>query len=208
MRRLVFDTATDFLSVALFDDADGANGVGGRLIGHVHERVGRGHAERLLPAIAALDEGGRADAVLVGCGPGSFTGIRVAIAAARALGFAWNVPVQGFGTLALIAANAVARSGLDRSAIAVAIDGGHGEWLVTEPLADPEALSPERAAAAICAGHVAGARAPDLVALRGWGEAIEAEADARAACGLVARDVTSDVSPRYARAPDAKVASA
>ncbi len=205
MRRLVFDTATDFLSVALFDDADGT---GWRLVGHVHERVGRGHAERLLPAIAALDGGGRADAVLVGCGPGSFTGIRVAIAAARALGFAWDVPVQGFGTLALIAANAAAQSGIDRSAIAVAIDGGHGEWLVAEPLAESEALPPERAAAAICAGHVAGARAPHLVALRGWGEAIEAEADARAAGGLMVPDFTPDISPRYARAPDAKVASA
>ena len=46
MRLLALDTATPHLSIALFD--------GGRLIGHCHDLVGRGHAERLLPAIAAL----------------------------------------------------------------------------------------------------------------------------------------------------------
>ncbi len=42
-----------------------------------HDVVGRGHAERLVPMIAALPDGGRAERILVDCGPGSFTGIRV-----------------------------------------------------------------------------------------------------------------------------------
>ena len=93
MRTLVIDTATPALSVALF--------AGDALIGHAHEVIGRGHAERLLPAIAALPDGGRAERILVSCGPGSFTGIRVGIAAARALAFAWSADLIGYATLAL-----------------------------------------------------------------------------------------------------------
>ena len=84
MRILVIDTATQALSVALLED--------GQPIGHFHEIVGRGHAEALLPAIAALPDGGRADAIAVDVGPGSFTGVRIGIAAARALALAWSVP--------------------------------------------------------------------------------------------------------------------
>src|SRR3546814_8204244 len=66
---LVIDTATAACSVALIDD--------GRAVADRHEIVGRGHAERLLPMIAELPGGGRADEILVDVGPGSFTGTRV-----------------------------------------------------------------------------------------------------------------------------------
>ncbi|HZV57482.1 MAG TPA: tRNA (adenosine(37)-N6)-threonylcarbamoyltransferase complex dimerization subunit type 1 TsaB, partial [Sphingobium sp.] len=86
-RQLVIDCATPALSIALFAGED--------LLGAHHAELGRGHAEALLPAIAALPGGGRADAILVDTGPGSFTGVRVGIAAATALGFAWGAPVRG-----------------------------------------------------------------------------------------------------------------
>ena len=52
--------------------------------------VGRGHAERLVPMIAELLGGRRPDAILVDCGPGSFTGVRVGLAAAHGLAIGWG----------------------------------------------------------------------------------------------------------------------
>ena len=89
-RTLVIDTATAACSVALI--------AGDQVIDRRHEVVGRGHAERLVPMIAELGlggpGGGRAERILVDCGPGSFTGIRVGIAAARGLAIGWGVPVE------------------------------------------------------------------------------------------------------------------
>ncbi|WP_016744608.1 tRNA (adenosine(37)-N6)-threonylcarbamoyltransferase complex dimerization subunit type 1 TsaB, partial [Rhizorhabdus wittichii] len=99
-RALVIDTATAACSVALIED--------GAIVAEAHDVVGRGHAERLMPMIAALPGGGRADSILVDCGPGSFTGVRVGLAAARALALGWGVPVHGYSSMAAIAATAAA----------------------------------------------------------------------------------------------------
>lgn len=195
IRRLVIDCATPHLSVALFD-----NDV---LIAADHRLIGRGHAEALVPAIAALPDGGRADAIFVGCGPGSFTGIRIGIAAARALAYAWNVPLTGFDTLALIAADAQQRSGAGD--VAVAVDGGHGEWFVADAPLAALSLSPDAAAATVASQTVAGTRAGELVALRGWGEAIAAEADARAFALIDSAAILNPAVPLYGRSPDAKL---
>ena len=81
-RVLAIDTATVACSVALFED--------NALIASDYGEIGRGHAERLIPAIALLPDRGKADRILVNCGPGSFTGVRVGISAARALALAWR----------------------------------------------------------------------------------------------------------------------
>jgi len=128
MRTLVIETATAACSVALIE--------GAVVVASAHEVVGRGHAERLVPMIAALPDGGRADAILVDCGPGSFTGIRVGIAAARGLGLGWGVPVRGFSSLPLVAAAAFAADAtLDR--LAVVLEGGHGEVFMQPFARDP-----------------------------------------------------------------------
>ena len=195
-RRLVIDTTTAWLSLALFD--------GTQLIASDHRHIGRGHAELLLPAIAALPNGGRADAIWVGCGPGSFTGLRIGIAAARALGFAWGAPVAGFDSLALIAAQAQRQVSADDLTIATA--GGHGQWLIaTAPFAS-ESLSPETASAQVTTEFVAGDCAQLLVDARGYGTALPIDVDARAAYLLRADAFMAEPTPIYARAPDAKVA--
>ncbi|HSG54339.1 MAG TPA: tRNA (adenosine(37)-N6)-threonylcarbamoyltransferase complex dimerization subunit type 1 TsaB, partial [Paracoccaceae bacterium] len=132
MRTLAIDSATEACSVALFED--------GVLLGHFHELLGRGHAERLVPAIAALPDKGRADRIVVSLGPGSFTGVRIGLAAARALGLAWGCEVLGYPTLALVAT--VARAAQPGEPVTVCMAGGHGEWFVQDYGADGLPVSP------------------------------------------------------------------
>ena len=114
--------------------------------------------------------------ILVGVGPGSFTGIRVGIAAAHGLAIGWGAEIAGMSSLALIAAG-VRQPG----EVAVAITGGHGELFVqsfdgmtAEPLSDLINLPPAEAAAATRAPLVVGSGAKQLVEARGSGEAREA----------------------------------
>lgn len=199
MRLLVIDTATQALSVALLED--------GAPIGRFHEIVGRGHAEALLPAIAALPDGGRADAIAVDVGPGSFTGVRIGIAAARALALAWAIPVHGYSSPSLIAAKAAAQH--PSGAIAVTITGGHGElfWQCFES----DGLTPRTAIAstpiadlaqAIDADSFYGTGAEALVTARGAGAAVALYPDA-ADYALIAGLPPLPPSPIYGRGADA-----
>lgn len=98
---LAISTSSPALSIALV--------AGSAVLARRHELIGRGHAEALVPEIAALLAGrSPPQAILVDIGPGSYTGIRIGIAAARALGLAWGVPVHGVSALALVAAQAFA----------------------------------------------------------------------------------------------------
>src|SRR6187397_2701295 len=92
---LAIDTSTSACTAALFG-ADGA------CLGRRDELIGRGHSERLVPMIAELLNGRKADRILVGVGPGSFTGIRVGIAAAHGLAIGWNAQIAGLSSLALL----------------------------------------------------------------------------------------------------------
>ena len=124
MIRLAIDTALASCSAALFD--------GDRLLAAADDVIGRGHAERLLPMIESLlRETGvaRADEVLVDIGPGSFTGIRVGVAAARAFGLAWGANVFGFASTALVAAAAFSRDPA-LPHVFVALEAGRGELYV------------------------------------------------------------------------------
>jgi len=147
----------------------------------------------------------RAARIQVDCGPGSFTGIRVGLAAARALSLAWGVPVAGFSALALIAATA-------KEDVGVAITGGHGELFVQRfghaPLAPIDALrslKPEEAALAIGNELVLGSGAAALVAVRGTGRAEEVYPNAADARLLPASLTGLPPTPLYGRAPDAKL---
>lgn len=205
MRRLVIDSATEACSVALFED--------GALVAGAHAMLGRGHAEQLVPMIAGLPGKGRAATIAVNAGPGSFTGIRVGLAAARALALAWRVPLEGYPCLALVAA--MARQEHPDSAIDVVMTGGHGEWFFQPfgtdgtALADSVSLLPEEAAARSQAGLVAGSQAQALAARRGAGPAaLPLWPDARAFAALGAAALRPDPLPRYGRAPDARLPAA
>ena len=197
---LSIDTATAGCSVALIA-ADGT------VLAEAHEIVGRGHAERLVPMIAELTAARRVSRIAVGCGPGSFTGIRVGIAAARGLALGWGVPLTGVSSLALIAV------GADED-VAVAIAGGHGELFVQRFAAGPlravaplTALAPAAAADAVPERLVLGSGAEALVAARGHGEARMAWPRASDISRLPVDFTTLPPRPIYGRAPDARPAA-
>ena len=201
MRTLVIDCATEACSVALFEDAE--------LVAGDWRLLGRGHAEQLIPMIAALPRKGRAERIAVDVGPGSFTGIRVGLAAAKALALAWRAEVVGYGALALVAA--MARGGSDGGAIEVAMSAGHGEWFVQAfaadgtPAENPASLTPDVAAQRTAAALVAGSQAEALVVLRGIGRAIPLLPDARRFALLRADALMRDPRPIYGRASDARL---
>lgn len=201
-RLLVIDSATEACSVALFEhDA---------LLAGSYAELGRGHAEALVPMIAALPDKGRAARIMVNLGPGSFTGIRVGLAAARALGLAWGSAVGGYPCLDLVAA--MARAQAPGTALDVAMTGGHGEWFVQPfdadgaPLGVLASLDPDTARATCRAPVVAGSQAEACAA--GRAAALVLRSDARAFHLLPRARWRDDTQPIYGRAPDARLPQA
>ena len=200
---LSIDTSTSACSAALFA-ADGA------LLGQRDEIIGRGHSERLVPMLDELLDGRKAEQILVGVGPGSFTGIRVGIAAAHGLAIGWNAEVAGMSSLALLAAH-----GEPSGPVAVAVKGGHGELFVQQFDPDPLTatspllnLPPAEAATQISANMIVGSGAAALVDARGYGQHVEAWPSAADALSLPEEFRSLPPKPLYARAPDARTREA
>lgn len=120
MRLIAIDTALDACSVGYLD----TDGVEPSVVRS--QRMARGHAEALVPMMAqvAAEIGGFGvvDCIAATVGPGSFTGIRVGLAAARALALATGRPAVGISTLAALAAPLLDSSDL---AIAAVLDARH-----------------------------------------------------------------------------------
>ena len=200
MRTLVNETSPTACSVALIES--------GAVTARAHDVVGRGHAERLIPMIAELPEGGRADRIIVDCGPGSFTGVRVGIAAARGLALGWGAEIAGFSSLPLMAAAGFA----DRPThdIAVVMEGGHGEVFMQafsadlSPRSDMVSLKPAAALAALAGRRAVGNGVRWLAALDDTIDLTEALPDAASAILLPTELTALPPSPIYGRAPDAK----
>jgi tRNA threonylcarbamoyl adenosine modification protein YeaZ len=155
-------------------------------------------------------DGQSATQILVGVGPGSFTGIRVAIAAAHGLAIGWGAKLSGMSSLALLAAGSVVQG-----QVAVAVLGGHGELFVQQfegstlqPTSELRNAVPAEAARLTAAKVVVGSGAKQLVEARGWGEAREIWPSATNAPLLPEKLRTLPAKPVYARAPDARVPEA
>ena len=183
----------------------------------------RGHAEALIPlidrVISGLPGGFLAlTRIAVTVGPGSFTGIRVGVAAARALALACRIPAVGVSTLSALAAPSIG-SGRGTT-IAAAIDAHHGNVYIQAFGPDgttrvPPAVMPvAEAMAALGPGPVRliGSGAP-LLAIAAWAAGVTAEVDQRtvtpsiafvARLGLLADPARALPRPLYLRAPDAK----
>jgi tRNA threonylcarbamoyladenosine biosynthesis protein TsaB len=103
LRVLAIDTALEACSAAVLD-TDRKGGMTSRSL-----PMARGHAEALMPLIATVMSDARMeffdlDRVAVTVGPGSFTGLRVGVAAARGIALATGLPAVGLTTLAALAA--------------------------------------------------------------------------------------------------------
>jgi len=216
MRVLAIDTALEACSVALLDtDRSGVR---------LNESVPmqRGHAEALMPLVArVLDRAqldfAALDRIAVTTGPGSFTGLRVGIAAVRGIALAAGKPAVGLSTLAAFAAPFIAAD--DTLPVVVAIDARHdhvylqvfgpGGRTVVAPRVTPlrEALR----VAATGAPRITGTAANKLAALWPAGERAPTAVEQRSApnidwvarLGAAATDTTTPPKPFYLRAPDA-----
>lgn len=221
MAILAFDTCLGALSVALrYRSANGD-----WLIREAYETRQTGHAERLMPMIAdVMAAAGRAftdvERFAVTVGPGTFTGVRVGVAAARAFALAAGRPVVGISSLEVIAARGRALLGPAAASrtLLVAVDARRGAFYCALHSADGSAgegtplLLTAGEAAALATSHealVIGSGAP-LVAEAAGSAVVETalhaiEPHARFLAQLAAERPASDnVNPLYLRAPDVK----
>jgi len=122
MRILALDTALEVCAACVLDTDDGE-------IASETQLMARGHAEALIPLVERVmaRAGGfsQIDRIATTVGPGSFTGLRVAISAGRAFALALRVPCVGVSTLAAMAAPYIADT--DGLAVGAAIDARHGQ---------------------------------------------------------------------------------
>jgi tRNA threonylcarbamoyladenosine biosynthesis protein TsaB len=194
LRRLVIETAGPAASVALFDGAD--------LLASQREEAARGTAERLMTMIDALKPEG-IEEILVDVGPGSFTGLRVGLAAAVGLGIGWSVPVHGYSATALVAARALSEG--VSGPLLVVNEGGHGQFFVqafsSPPLCAEEPVASLRVdQILIHSGTVVGNAAQKF-------DGVTTELDARFVLYLPSELRCLPPMPIYGRAPDAKPVS-
>jgi len=217
MRVLAIDTALAACSAAVLDTAYGG------ILASESLPMMRGHAEALMPLVArVMKASGVAfrdlDRVAVTTGPGSFTGLRVGISAARGIALATGMPAVGVATLSAYAAPYLGAD--DKSPVIAAIDARHdhvylqvfapgGRTLIAPRLA---ALSEAVRAASDTAACLVGSAAQAVAAGLAKTAPPPVTVDARAApdiawvaqIGAVVPEATEPPKPQYLRAPDAQ----
>jgi tRNA threonylcarbamoyladenosine biosynthesis protein TsaB len=217
MLILAIDTALDACAVAVLDTK------ATKLIARESEGMKRGHAEALMPMIGrVIAQSGIGfaglDRIAVTTGPGSFTGLRVGLSAARGIALAANKPVVGVTTLTAYAAPVVSRNG--ENPVVSAIDARHdqvylqvvggngGSLIMPQVVAVEEALTAWRFGAPHLVGNAARMLADRWPAHAVPPVAVDAsEAPEIAWVGWLGAAVgpsTAPARPFYLRAPDVK----
>ena len=151
---LALDTAGVDCAAAVYDSGSDS------VMGEVTETIGRGHAEHLMHVVdEALAKAGIAlsavERVVVTVGPGSFTGIRIGVAAARGFALSLNVAAVGVTTLEIMAA--AAREQNPGKSVLAAIDAKREEIYLQSFDADGNPLDEARAVTIDEARAIAGA---------------------------------------------------
>ncbi|MDR7220926.1 tRNA (adenosine(37)-N6)-threonylcarbamoyltransferase complex dimerization subunit type 1 TsaB [Aminobacter aminovorans] len=215
MILLAIDCAASLCAASLYDvDA-------GRELGRSVRDLGKGHAEHLMAVIdEALTQAGKTYAdlgrIAVSTGPGSFTGVRVAVSAARGFSLALKVPAVGVTTLEALAAET--RDALGPCKVLAALDAGraelhaavynengqaiHAPVVLTLDEAAAIAASEKMALAGTAAQLIAGAITGKVLAFG----PVSATADIGIYARLAAGKTVDGERPKpiYLRAPDAK----
>jgi tRNA threonylcarbamoyladenosine biosynthesis protein TsaB len=217
MLILAIDTALDACAAGVLDTRSS------QLIARETQPMKRGHAEALMPLIGrVMAEAGLAftalDRIAVTTGPGSFTGLRVGLSAARGIALAADKPVVGVTTLTAYAAPVVSTN--SAPPVIAAIDARHDHVYFQAVSGDGSALLSPRvapisealAAARFGAPHLVG-NAAQLLADRWPADAAPpVQVDALPApditwvawLGAAVNPETAFARPYYLRAPDAK----
>lgn len=215
MRILAIDTALGACSACVLEAGSPAP------LAQEQALMDRGHAEALMPLVERVmkqADGGFAalNRVAVTVGPGSYTGLRVGVSAARAIAFATGIPAVGVTTVAACAAPLIGRE--NGRVIAAALDARHGQvWFQAltaegKPLVSLRQVSYRDAARAIGAGPVSLVGSAALfVANEAWAIGLDALVvdDAKAPdiswvarLGLIADPESAPPRPLYLKAPE------
>jgi tRNA threonylcarbamoyl adenosine modification protein YeaZ len=217
MRVLAIDTALAACSAAVLDTGDGG------IVASESVPMTRGHAEALMPLLVQLMQGAGMDfrdidRVVVTTGPGSFTGLRVGISAARGIALAAGKPAVGLSTLAAYAAPHMATD--ETVPVVAAIDARHAHVYLqvfgpggrthTAPRLSPLAEAVRAVAAA--RSCIVGSAAQSVAAGLSYLDPSPTAVDARPApdiawvarMGAVVPEGKSPPKPQYLRAPDAQ----
>ncbi len=217
MRVLAIDTALEACSAAVLDTEHGG------ILASEQLPMARGHAEALMPLLArvldrAKTEFAAIDRIAVTTGPGSFTGLRVGISAARGIALASAKPAVGLTTLAAYAAPYIAAN--DMLNVVAAIDARHDQVYLQVFGPGGRTLVTPRIASVRDAVRAAGTGTPRLVGsgakllAAAWpaGEPAPSVIDERRApdvdwvarLGAAAAESATPPKPLYLRAPDAQ----
>jgi tRNA threonylcarbamoyladenosine biosynthesis protein TsaB len=219
MLILAIDTALDACAAAVLDTETA------KLIAQESQAMKRGHAEALMPLIGrVIRQSGigfeTLDRIAVTTGPGSFTGLRVGLSAARGLGLAASKPVVGVTTLTAYAAPLVSQNG--EHPVVAAVDARHDQVYLQVVSGDggslirPQVAGIEEALTSwrFGAPHLVG-NAANILCERWPAHAVPpCSVDAQAApdigwvgwLGAAVDPNTAPARPFYLRAPDAKPA--